>query len=185
MRQGSFFPDCRLPVQSLLRSPYSPRLHSHASKSICAHVKNPKHWQPCHCFDTRKYCSHLSERVTLLLRLLCFTQVRGLECPPPKGQWRTMKGKRHTHKETVPTCCSAVCQLFQSRCALFITFHEFKPLALIPVPVAVSKESATETTCASIVSPKQGTIFGCKSFSPAARTWLFNARTTRRTQYRC
>ena len=100
VRQESFLPDCRLPVQALLRSPYSPRLHSLASNSICAHVKNPKYWQPYHCFETRKYCNHLSpERVTLLLRLLCFTQVRGLEYPLPKGQWCTIK-RKHTHTHT-------------------------------------------------------------------------------------
>ena len=26
--------------------------------NICGHVKNPKHWQPYHCLDTGKYCTH-------------------------------------------------------------------------------------------------------------------------------
>ena len=25
---------------------------------ICVHVKNPKQWQPHHCLDMRKYCTH-------------------------------------------------------------------------------------------------------------------------------
>ena len=28
-----------------------------AGINICVHVKNPKHWQPYHCLDTRKYCT--------------------------------------------------------------------------------------------------------------------------------
>ena len=41
----------------------------------CVHVKNPKHWQPYHCLDTRKYCTHWQEWVALLLRrLLCLTR---------------------------------------------------------------------------------------------------------------
>ena len=26
--------------------------------NICACIKPPKHWQPYHCLDTRKYCTH-------------------------------------------------------------------------------------------------------------------------------
>ena len=26
--------------------------------NICAHVKNPTHWQPYHCLNTGKYCTH-------------------------------------------------------------------------------------------------------------------------------
>ena len=26
---------------------------------ICVHIKNPKHWQPCHCLDTQKYVLHM------------------------------------------------------------------------------------------------------------------------------
>jgi len=26
--------------------------------NICVHVKTPTHWQPYHCLDTRKYCTH-------------------------------------------------------------------------------------------------------------------------------
>ena len=26
---------------------------------ICTHIKKPKHWQPHHCLDTRKYFTHL------------------------------------------------------------------------------------------------------------------------------
>ena len=49
--------------------------------SICAHVKNPKQWQPYHCLDTQKCCTHSSEWVALLLQLLCLTWVRLSEFP--------------------------------------------------------------------------------------------------------
>ena len=52
------------------------RTHQHLS-----HVKNPTHWQPYHCLDTGKYCTHWQEWVALLLRLLCLTQVRRLAFP--------------------------------------------------------------------------------------------------------
>ena len=29
-----------------------------ASNDICAHLKNPKHWQPYCCLNTRKHCTH-------------------------------------------------------------------------------------------------------------------------------
>ena len=29
-----------------------------ACMKICVHVKNPKHWQPYYCLDTRKYLTH-------------------------------------------------------------------------------------------------------------------------------
>ena len=47
--------------------------------SICPHVKNPQHWQPYHCLDAWKYCTHQQEWVALLLWLLCLTQVWWLE----------------------------------------------------------------------------------------------------------
>ena len=49
--------------------------------NIRARVKNLKHWQPCHCLDTRKYYTHWQEWVALLLQLLCLTQVRWPEFP--------------------------------------------------------------------------------------------------------
>ena len=52
-----FFSQSQLPVQTLLRCPYSP-LCAIAFIDFCAHVKNPKAWQPYHCLDTRKYCTH-------------------------------------------------------------------------------------------------------------------------------
>ena len=39
--------------------------------NICAHVKNPKHWQPYHCLDTQKYCTYSRELAALLFQLLC------------------------------------------------------------------------------------------------------------------
>ena len=33
---------------------------------ICAHIKSPKHWGPCHCLDTWKYYTHLWEWVEIL-----------------------------------------------------------------------------------------------------------------------
>ena len=33
----------------------------------CAHVKNPKHWQPPYCLDAHKYSTHSREWVALLL----------------------------------------------------------------------------------------------------------------------
>ena len=51
------------------------------SINICAHVKNPTHWQPYHCLDTRQYCTHWLEWVALLLRLLHLTQVWQPEFP--------------------------------------------------------------------------------------------------------
>ena len=41
-----------LPGQTLLWCPYSPRVQSHASTSVCV-SKDPKHWQRRHCLDTQ------------------------------------------------------------------------------------------------------------------------------------
>ena len=59
--------------------------------NICAHVKNPKHWQPYHCLDERKYYTHVhwQEWVALLLWLL--------EPYPSKTATRiSRKGQRST-----------------------------------------------------------------------------------------
>ena len=55
-----FLSQSQLPVQTLLivRCPYSPRAQSHSSTPVSVLVKNPEHWQPCHCLDTRNYCTH-------------------------------------------------------------------------------------------------------------------------------
>ena len=50
-----------------------------ACTNICEHVKNPQSWQPYHCLDTQKCCTHSSEWVALLLQLLCCTWVRLFE----------------------------------------------------------------------------------------------------------
>ena len=52
-----FFSQSQLSVQTLLRCLYSPPC-AIAGISICAHVKNPQHWQPYHCLGTRQYCTH-------------------------------------------------------------------------------------------------------------------------------
>ena len=44
---------CRLS----LRCPHSPRVQSHSATSVRT-LKIPKHWQPHHCWDARKYCTH-------------------------------------------------------------------------------------------------------------------------------
>ena len=49
-----------------LRSPYSPGVQS----SRTVQVKNPKHWQPYRCLDTRQYCTHWWAWVALLVWLL-------------------------------------------------------------------------------------------------------------------
>ena len=33
-------------------------MHSSEGVNICEHVKDPKHWQPYLCLDTRKYRTH-------------------------------------------------------------------------------------------------------------------------------
>ena len=68
-----FFSLSQLSVQTLLRCPYSPPCNN-----ICEHVKNPKHWQPYHCLDTKMLHTLIGEGIALLLRLLCLkmTQVR-------------------------------------------------------------------------------------------------------------
>ena len=55
---NGFFSQSQLSAQTLLRCPYSP-LCGIARVNISAHVKNPKHWQPHQCLDTRKqaYCT--------------------------------------------------------------------------------------------------------------------------------
>ena len=40
-----------------------------ASINIYAHVKNPKHWQPYHCLDTQKCCTHREVWVMLFLQV--------------------------------------------------------------------------------------------------------------------
>ena len=47
--------------------------------NIYVHVKNPNHWQPYDCLDTRTYYTHWQKWVVLLLRLLCLYQVRWSE----------------------------------------------------------------------------------------------------------
>ena len=68
--------------------------------NICAHVKNPKHWQPYHCLDERKYYTHVhwQEWVALLLWLL--------EPYPSKTATRiSRKGQRSTKNKKVRDNC--------------------------------------------------------------------------------
>ena len=77
--QGIFLPESTSRADSLTVSVQPPCVSE--CINICAHVKTPKHWQPYHCLDTRKYCTHWQERIALLLRLLCFTRVGRPELP--------------------------------------------------------------------------------------------------------
>ena len=74
VRQGTFLPESAFSADSLMVSAQPPRAIAYIN--ICAHVKNPTHWQSYHCLNTGKYCTHWQERVALLLRLLCVTRVR-------------------------------------------------------------------------------------------------------------
>ena len=62
-----FISQSQLLMQILLRCPYIPLVQSHASTSvrmlkICAHVKNPKHWQPCTIVWTRQNTAHTDKK---------------------------------------------------------------------------------------------------------------------------
>ena len=54
--QGTFLPESASSADSLMGSAQPPC--AIACINICAHVKNLKHWQPYHCLDTQKYCTH-------------------------------------------------------------------------------------------------------------------------------
>ena len=54
--QGTFLPEPASSADSLMVSAQPPC--AIACINICAHVKNLKHWQPYHCLDRQKYCTH-------------------------------------------------------------------------------------------------------------------------------
>ena len=56
VRQGMFLPESAFSADSLTVSVQPPC--AIACINICVHVKNPEHWQPHHCLDTRQYCTH-------------------------------------------------------------------------------------------------------------------------------
>ena len=53
---GIFHPESTASADSLTTSVQTPC--AIACINIRARVKNPKHWQPHHCLDTGKYCTH-------------------------------------------------------------------------------------------------------------------------------
>ena len=63
--KGLFFLS-QLPVQPLLTVSVQPPC-AIARINICAHVKNPKHWQPYHCLDLGKCCTLVGIGSTALL----------------------------------------------------------------------------------------------------------------------
>ena len=89
----------QLSVQNLLQALCNPTC-AIAFINIRAHVKNLKHWQPCHCLDTRKYYTHWQEWVVLLLQLLCLTQVRWPEFPTRDKEVLKKKKKKICRKTT-------------------------------------------------------------------------------------
>ena len=64
-----FFSQGQRPVQTFLFVSVQPSC-AIACITICTHVKDPKHWQPYLCSNTRKYRTHYQEWVALLLWLL-------------------------------------------------------------------------------------------------------------------
>ena len=74
-----FFSQSQLPGHSLTVFTQPPC--AIACINICAHIKNPIHWQPYHYLDTWKYCTHQQEWVALVLQLLRLTQVRWPKFP--------------------------------------------------------------------------------------------------------
>ena len=63
---------------------YSPCVQSHASISICMHVKNPKP-----LFGNENAAHADRNKVALLLRPLCLSHVRQLELPPRERKVNT------------------------------------------------------------------------------------------------
>ena len=72
-----FFSQSQVPVQTLLRCPYSPRVQL-AYINNCAQVKNPEEWQPYNSSVwTQENTTHTDrKRIVLILRMLCLTQLR-------------------------------------------------------------------------------------------------------------
>ena len=52
-----FFSQSQLSMQTLLQCPSIQPQCTFACSIICAHVEDPKHWQPYLCLETRKYCT--------------------------------------------------------------------------------------------------------------------------------
>ena len=48
-----FFSQSQVPVKTTLRCPAQPQCATACINDICAHVKNPKHWQPYLCWDRK------------------------------------------------------------------------------------------------------------------------------------
>ena len=74
-----FFSQSTLSTGSLMVSVHP--LRAIVCINIGAPVKSPKRWQPYHCSDTWKYCTHWQEWVALIFLLLCLTQVRQPKFP--------------------------------------------------------------------------------------------------------
>ena len=100
-------------------------LYAIARINICAHLKNLKHWQPYHCSDTQKSCTHWQvgtgstalaaavpypgkERVALLLQLLCLTLVRRPKFPVSSNEAPTRK----LNKKNPWDSCSPLLRFF-------------------------------------------------------------------------
>ena len=79
VQQEIFLPESNSSAASLTVSVKPPCAITYIN--ICAHLKNPKNWQPYPCLDTGKYYTHWQEWVALLLWLLCLTQVRWPKSP--------------------------------------------------------------------------------------------------------
>ena len=101
-----FFSQSQLSMQTLWRCPYS-SLCATAYINICAHVKNPKHWQPHHCQDTRKYCTHRQEWVALFFAAAVLY--------PSKATWISRKGQSRCifsarpHPASAPVSSTELC----------------------------------------------------------------------------
>ena len=88
------FSGSQLSAQTLSRCPYS-LLCAIARVNISAHVKNPRHWQPYQCLDTRRqaYCTRRNK------------QQMGSATPaaavpyPGKATQISRKGQRNTLKK--------------------------------------------------------------------------------------
>ena len=80
----------QLSVQNLLQALYNPTC-AIAFINIRAHVKNLKHWQPCHCLDTQKILHTLTGMGSVALA----TAVPY----PSKVTWISHKGQGSTKKK--------------------------------------------------------------------------------------
>ena len=95
-------------MRTLLGCPYSPRVQSQALINICAHVKNPQHWQQYRSLDTRKYYTRWYEWLALHLWLVCLTPVGPPECPAWDNEVLQINGKEEATRKK--TCCGIICR---------------------------------------------------------------------------